>query len=186
MNKLQGVAVVVGAMGMLTLGACSSGSNEAAPTREAGPVQSPTPVEPSAMVTMPALQSGPYKDVVVTHDSTAAECATPHEDGGNLIVNCNHVGVTIVGDPVFIGVPNDKYRISVARMGGVDEPLVTIQRNLAYIKVKESKDEHTVWNSPYKVKAQMDKFWGVGMSGVWTLDRSTSATSFWAVVTKIK
>lgn len=172
-------AVTVGTIGVLALGACSSGSDQAQPDREA------EAASPTAAVTMPTLKSGPYKDVWVTKDSSAVDCKTPYEEGGNLIVHCQEVGVTVVGDPVFIGVPNDKYRISVARTVGPDRPLVTIQRNMAYIKVNESTDEHTVWNSPYKVKVQKEHMWGVGMSGKFTFDGSTRPTSFWAVVTKI-
>ena len=132
---------------------------------------------------MPALKSGPFKDVWVTRDPDAANCKTPYEEDEKFIVECKDVGIKVVGDPVFIGVPNDNYRITVDRTVGPKSPLVTVQRDLAYLKMHESTDAHTVWESPYSIKSMKGSQWGLGLSGKFTFDNSTGLTSFRAVVT---
>lgn len=182
-SNRMALVLTVGAAGVLALGACSSGSDQAQ-EGQAQPSREAEAAEPTSVVTMPALKSGPYKDVWVTRDPDAANCKTPYEENEKLIVECKDVGIKVVGDPVFIGVPNDNYRIDVTRTTGAKNPLVTVQRDLAYIKMHESIDAHTVWNSPYSKDFKGNQ-WGVGLSGKFTFDNSTGLTSFRAVVTKI-
>lgn len=159
----------IGAVAVLALGACSSSGDQVHSGREAAantasPSESGPPL-PTATVKMPTSQSKNFEHVYVTHNAPS-ECKT-HEanDGRQLVVECEHVGVNLVGDNVYVMLPNDKYLVNVRNVSGKDIAYMeTIWRNFWNIRLKESNSDDVTWNTPYTdPEIKKSGIWGVGI-----------------------
>ncbi len=160
-------AVAVGAVGIMALGACSSNNNSAEEDREASAASQSQAAKPSGNpVALPKGASNYFERVDVTN-SDPSSCKTRQgADNMELIVECDNVGANLIGDQVFISVPNAKYRIEVDKLEvkGKKSKLQTTQRNVLGAPLHRSTDNHTVWNSPYAIDA--DGHWYLGLNAL--------------------
>lgn len=165
MTKKAMAAVAIGAVGIVALGACSSGSDQSASDRDAAPASPSAPASPTATLAMPASASENFEHVFVSHVAPSKCNIKETDDKKQLIVSCTEVGVNFMGDQVFVGVPNDRYRINVRVVPTSGDPgMQTTQRDWANMEVRQSDDNDVTWNTPYKDPDMKSKEnWGVGI-----------------------
>ena len=157
-------AFAIGAIGVVALGACSSGSDQAESNREAAPASA----EPSATATptgavLKASAKGNFKDVTVTYSGTA-KCSS-EDKGDKFEVNCRNVMQNFAGDQVFVRVPNHNFQINAHNFvyNSGKGTMQSTQRNGIYVEVARSHKDDVTWSAP---PSNFDA-WGVGVDGLY-------------------
>lgn len=147
------------------LGACSSGSDQAQPERDAAPSSNATEAPQMQPIAKPPSFSPNFNDVELTHVAPSNCTTKESDDKTQMLVTCSDVGVNLVGDQVWVKVPDYHYRVNVriAPAQGYRN-LETTQRDWANIKVHSSFDDDVTYNTPYKdATAQRKTPWIVGI-----------------------
>lgn len=189
MKSKKSVVVGVGlaAVSVMVLGACSSNTGSSQPQVEPSATQqtrsaAPAPVKKVTVskdgipkghsTTMLKAPGDSFKGVTLTHNADA-KCVQDPSIHGRVQFNCTNVTWNVMGDAVYVRLPNHNYNIEIENVSRGSTSMRSTQRDYAYSAIQTKGEPHDRiirWKAPDKWS--VDLGWGAGVESYYHFDGS--------------